>query len=153
MLMFIMQGAPGSGKSTVARMLRETLMFRRRFVTALCSTDDFWSQPDGSWKFDRERIGEAHDWNKRQAMDAIKVGYNVIVDNTNVRAWEAAPYVKMAVAAGYQVQFLRCTGQFRSEHGVPDDLVAQMRASLEDLSVEKCLKAVPPWEAPFVPVI
>lgn len=61
------------------------------------------------------------------------------MDNCNTKNWEAAPYVKMAVDLGIPVEFVRCEGRFQNSHGVPPEKVEQMRARMENLSVEAAL--------------
>ncbi len=140
-IMIIMQGPPGGGKSTAAKTLAP---FYNNAV--ICSTDDFFykSSKSGEYEYVPSRIGEAHEWNRKRVKWFISLERNVIVDNTNIRAWEARPYVEMAVEAGYDVRFARYDGKYPNVHGVPEEVVQRMRANMEVLSVSACLKAEKP---------
>uniref|UniRef100_A0A8C2ZLX0 Uncharacterized protein n=1 Tax=Cyclopterus lumpus TaxID=8103 RepID=A0A8C2ZLX0_CYCLU len=59
----------------------------------------------------------------------------IIIDNTNVQAWEMKPYVKMALERGYKVDFCepdtswKCDPyelERRNKHSVPQEKIAQM---------------------------
>jgi hypothetical protein len=74
----------------------------------------------------------------------MKNGKNVIIDNTNIKAFEAKPYVVVAHELGLDIRFVRVSGDFQNTHGVPIEKVKLMKEQLEDLSVEKCLTASKP---------
>ncbi|KAF7640982.1 hypothetical protein LDENG_00001710 [Lucifuga dentata] len=59
----------------------------------------------------------------------------IIIDNTNIQAWEMKPYVKMALEGGYRVDFCEPDTiwkfdpfelEKRNKHGVPQEKIAQM---------------------------
>lgn len=131
--MVIMQGHSGSGKSTLARHIANVLDAK------ICSADDFFMNGD-KYEFDVNLLHQAHNSCKIAAELCVKNGENVVIDNTNTRNWEAAPYVKMGVEYGYKIKFVRATGNFPNNHGVPDDVVQAMKDRMEDLSVDECLK-------------
>ncbi len=143
--LIIMQGPSGSGKTTLANLFQEGFI---PYGTAMiCSTDKFFQDYEtGKYEFKLEKLTENHQQNQKMARYVLEKGITAIIDNTNIRAWEARPYVEMAVALGVPVVFIRCEGKFDNSHGVPDEKVLQMRANMEELSVEKCLKAKSPWE-------
>ncbi len=141
--MFIMQGVPGSGKSTIAKQIIRGADPSRGCV--ICSTDDYYME-GGKYNFRPERTKNHHRLNQQRVEGYLESKYSVIVDNTNTMAWEARPYVEMAVKAGIPIVFVRCTGHFPNVHGVPDEVVARMADRMEELSVERCLNARNPWE-------
>jgi predicted kinase len=126
----IMRGIPGSGKSTVAAMLRAD--------GVICSTDEFWTQPDGSYLFDKDRLQEAHQDTLRRFRDALKAGKSpVICDNTNVRRRYFADYIAAAEGAGYRVHVVHVEADSvamaaeRNSHNVKPETVARMAATWE----------------------
>ena len=161
-VLYIMQGAPGSGKSFVACGIKSAIFYQApesnlnmfSEYAQIASTDDFFLvlEPDGErllhYVFNKEKIGEAHKWNQDRVREWLSKGYSVIVDNTNIKAWQARPYVEMAVALGIPVIFVRVDGRFQNTHGVPEEVVQKMREGMEELTVEKCLAAEYPWETP-----
>lgn len=137
--LFITQGPPGSGKTTLARALGY------EHGGLVYSTDDYFVV-DGVYRFDLSLLKLYHGANQARAAHALKEGRTVIVDNTNVRRWEARPYVREAIKLGVEVVFVRATGKFANGHGVPEDKVRAMREALEELSVESVLASETPWE-------
>lgn len=130
--LYIMQGVPGSGKSTVAKAIKGD--YNPRIV--ICSTDEYFYE-GGVYKFDPSKLGEYHLKNLWRAIDFMEKGFSVIVDNTNIRAKDCKNYVAHALRLGMSVQFIRVTGNFQSIHGVPQATIDRMKASMEDLSIEK----------------
>jgi predicted kinase len=143
-ILVVMQGASGSGKSTVAKTIKAMLESLGHFVK-ICSTDEFFVV-DGVYKFDPSKIVAYHAANQAKCRGYLEAGDCVIVDNTNTQAWEAKPYVQMAQELGVPVFFVPCHGRFNNVHGVPSDKVEAMRNRCEPLSVEACLASKPPWE-------
>jgi len=143
-IMYIMRGPSGAGKSTKAKELG--------ISGTTLSTDDFWMK-DGEYKFDINRIGEAHQWNQQRTRECLKKGISpVIVDNTNIEAWEMKPYVGMAQQYGYQIRIVpvevKNTAQElaqRNKHGVPADAIQKMLDKYDPkVTVMDILRSKPP---------
>ncbi|XP_019385637.1 PREDICTED: NEDD4-binding protein 2-like 2 isoform X2 [Crocodylus porosus] len=129
-LLLILRGLPGSGKTTVSRVLlgqsRDGIVF---------STDDYFNQQDG-YTYNAGQLGDAHDWNQKRARQAMEQGRSpIIIDNTNTQAWEMKPYVEMALEKGYIVEFREPDTWWkfdpeelekRNKHGVTREKIAQM---------------------------
>ncbi|XP_030836727.1 uncharacterized protein LOC100891052 [Strongylocentrotus purpuratus] len=123
----LMRGCPGSGKSTVAKSLKGN--------GVVLSTDDFFIVR-GKYMFDRNLVGEAHDWNHARAQEYLAKGTTpIIVDNTNIMTWEMKPYVAMALKHKYQVvirepdtPWKNKAGELakRNSHGVPKTAIERM---------------------------
>ncbi len=143
-ILVVMQGASGSGKSTMARNIKAMLEAVGQEVQ-ICSTDDQFGIGE-AYHFDPSKIAENHVKNQKKARYHLEWGTSVIVDNTNTQAWEAKPYVQMAQELGVPVFFVPCHGKFNNVHGVPPDKVEAMRNRCEPLTVEACLNARAPWE-------
>jgi len=132
-----MQGIPGSGKSTVAKAMAGI------DGDALYSTDDYWME-SGVYRYDVDRIGEAHAWNQSNARAAMLLGFPlVIIDNTNIKKRYAQPYLDLAQECGYPVQVVRVEvaveeairrNNMRTEdRRIPEDVIRRMAAEMEDL--------------------
>ncbi|XP_028444996.1 NEDD4-binding protein 2 [Perca flavescens] len=99
-VLVLLRGAPGSGKTTLARAYLEHNPGGVRL-----STDDYFTR-NGEYQFDPAALGEAHEWNHKQAKEAFERGANpIIIDNTNMQSWEMRPYVVQALKHGYKVLF------------------------------------------------
>jgi len=124
---YIMRGISGSGKSTIAKILAE------RNNGVICSTDDFFVI-DGEYKFDPSKLKENHEKNFQKFKELLEKGVEVvIVDNTNLRYWEAGKYIKEAKKAGYRVVVVNIVPPEnpevlfkRNTHNLPMEAIEQM---------------------------
>ena len=157
-VLVIMRGVSGSGKSTKSRQIAGP-------KGVVLSTDDFWGD---NYDFDASKIGEAHAWNQDRAKKAMQQGLSpIVIDNTNLSAWEPKPYVIAAKEYGYRIEFgepdtkiwektkeanklLRELSQTLSKlntHGVPAEIIMKMITQyVPDLTPEKILQSKSPWE-------
>lgn len=120
----IMRGIPGCGKSTFAKALQKP--FGERAV--IVSADDYFKK-DGVYNFDRCKLGLAH----QQCMDKFNAAIEdeavelVIVDNTNITAWEMGHYTTHVIRTFTNLIFVRFVVtddilesiHARNVHGVP----------------------------------
>ena len=126
----IMRGLPGSGKSTY---------IKDNYPDAIvCSADHFWIQEDGSYKFNVNKLGEAHKccYNKFKGLLNLSNPL-VIVDNTNTSEKEMRNYKETAYSFNYQVELIYCkcsveTSVKRNIHNVPRATIEKMAARLEN---------------------
>ncbi|XP_030634009.1 NEDD4-binding protein 2-like 2 [Chanos chanos] len=133
--LILMRGAPGCGKSTLAKELLSTGP-----NGIILSTDDYFFQ-DGEYFFDPTLLGEAHGWNQNRAWKAIQEYRSpVIIDNTNIQAWEMKPYVVMALEKGYCITFHEPDTSWkfdpsqlerRNKHGVSREKIVKILESFE----------------------
>jgi predicted kinase len=129
MAVYIMQGIPGSGKSTLARRIE-----RATIVSA-----DRWFERNGEYHFRPDELPKAHAACLRQFIGLASNGgfSDIVVDNTNIRAWEMAPYVAIARAWELETHVIRLTcnpmvAARRCVHRVPDATIMRMVSELED---------------------
>lgn len=127
----IMRGIPGAGKSTWVK--------NNRPDGGYFSADDFHiNRATGVYEFKPENAGAAHQTCLRDftyAIMKLKLS-DVVVDNTNVRVWEIAPYYRLAEAFGYNVEIVHIHAEptvaaQRTIHGVPPERVVEMARSFE----------------------
>ncbi|XP_066041736.1 NEDD4-binding protein 2 [Chamaea fasciata] len=99
-VLVLLRGVPGSGKSYLARNLLED-----NPSGIILSTDDYFYK-HGQYHYDPDCLGEAHDWNRKRAKEAFERRISpIIIDNTNIQAWEMKPYVALAQQFKYKVMF------------------------------------------------
>lgn len=147
-MIYLLQGVPGSGKSTWA------MEKAREFDTVICSADTYFETPEG-YQFDKARLGQAHAWCMRRFLDTLVLDSlvedprDVIVDNTNITAIEMAPYYLAARAYARTVSIIRFEidpkiAHKRCVHGVPLATIQRMHESMQD----------PPchWQAPVTKI-
>lgn len=92
-----MRGVTGSGKSTRARQIQE-----QNPGAIILSTDDLFIE-DGEYRFDPNKLGHNHRQNQERCRLAmIEKTELIIIDNTNIQAWEMKPYHSLALEHGYE---------------------------------------------------
>lgn len=134
-ILTLLRGVSGSGKTQRANELRP-------HGGVVISTDDFFTDDKGNYKFDYSKISQAHDVTRAQVEAHMTMGKNIIVDNTNTRWWEMMPYLEMAKKFDYTVRIVMC-GSLKSEflehyaernkHGTPLEVVQRQASNFEKL--------------------
>lgn len=122
--LILIRGLPGSGKSTLAKSLVDF-----HHVEA----DEYFVGLDG-YKFEASEVKYAHAWCQHHAINALKMGRNVVVSNTFTQRWEMQPYIDAAKALGIVSQVITCHGEWENVHGVPAKKIEQMRARWEEVT-------------------
>lgn len=130
-LLVLLRGIPGAGKSTYAA---------QRYPNALVlSTDRFFLRPDGSYRFDRTRLGEAHEACLRQYHAALAAGQTpIVVDKCNL-TWRAVePYAVAARKAGYEIRVVTFLADpdacwRRNTHRVPREKVHELARIMSEV--------------------
>lgn len=143
----ILCGVSGSGKSTYAR--------REYSGHVVCSADDYFMQPDGSYKWDPSKLDVAHGECFRAFVEAIQAGQPAVVDNTNTMVTEISPYVIAARAYGMRHRIITIwvgpgdlhRAAARNKSGVPVQGIQRQYERLSHLQMQ------PRWEHIRVPAV
>ena len=132
MIVFIMRGTPGCGKTTWCKRMGKEV---------ICSADDFFVSPAGVYKFDSEWIESAHNECVKKFQSLIESRSHVIVvDNPNMKKRDYEFYILEAEKAGYTVEiinlmpptFLKALVKGkRNIHGISEKIISEMYFSYE----------------------
>lgn len=117
----LIRGLPGSGKTTLAQRMVRDLGY------AHCETDSYFVGSDGAYRFDGDKLKDAHNWCQDRALALLQAGLNVVVSNTFVKLWEMEAYYRIAASIGCNVRVVVATGEYQNVHGVPQDVIDRMR--------------------------
>ena len=137
-MLILMQGASGSGKSTIAAFLTSHL-HRIGVPVEICSADSYMCDEDENgrteYHFDPKRLPECHAICREMVEFLLQDTKNaVIVDNTNTTKSEVQPYLDMAKKYGHKVQVVRVDSyDFDDIHGVPDETKRRQRLRMQNL--------------------
>lgn len=119
--LILVRGVPGSGKSTYARSLG---IFH-------VEADDFFTDEQGVFTYQVERLKDAHEWCYQQARSVLLRGESVVVANTFVTVFEMQRYLNFVRANRIPVDIVVMTGNYGSTRGVPQEKIEQMRRRWE----------------------
>jgi len=122
-MLTLIRGLPGSGKSTLARSMADHVHIE---------ADMYFTVPrTGEYRFDPDRLSNAHNWCQWRTRRALAEGSRVVVSNTFTRAWEMRPYFDMCA----NVRVIECKGHWPNVHGVPADAIARMAERWEPVEL------------------
>ena len=140
MKVIILSGAPGSGKSKLAKEIHKEQQFVSSSV--IVSADDFMME-DGEYKFDVSKLSHCHEACYAKFVESLVYEVDtVIVDNTNTEAWEMTPYVALAKFSKYEVEIREFHGGYKNIHGVGEHQVQLMREKIKNRNLPFHLKAL-----------
>lgn len=151
-VMVCMRGAPGSGKSFLARAIVDRTM-DGDYANHIFSTDDFFNDNrTKQYNFNRQLLSQAHDSNQfRVAQRALNGWSPIIVDNTNMKLWEMFAYVSEGIKHGYAIHILepntpwcKSVGKLtmKNKHNVDRETIGRMLDNYEPGTVAHVLRAM-----------
>ena len=119
-VLWIIRGLPGSGKSTFA------LKLAKLFGYYHCEADQYFVGADGSYNFDPNKLGHAHEWCIKEIHDKLKIGQSIIVSNTFTKITEIESYLFWGLE--YDINIIEMVTQnYGSVHNVPESSLQKMR--------------------------
>ena len=113
----VYRGLPGSGKSTAAKQLQESLIQQGETV-AYYEADMYWIGEDGQYHFDPKRLGDAHAWCRNKVREALRNCTTVIVANTNLTP----------MSENAKMESIHMKSMYGNIHGVPEETLEKMKA-------------------------
>jgi tRNA uridine 5-carbamoylmethylation protein Kti12 len=122
--LILVRGCPGYGKSTYSKFLVDSISRIKKSV--LLETDLYFSA-HGEYRFDRDRLGEAHRWTVTTTEILLSSGVEVVVANTFTRWREMLQYVDYAVKFSHPIWVYTMKKEYGSIHSVPQDTLTHMK--------------------------
>lgn len=121
-MIVIIRGLPGSGKSTEAEKICQEFKINHHY-----ENDMFFLDKNGEYKFNSKKVKESYEWCKNKVEDVLKLKEDVVVSNNFVTKAEVEPYVELARKYNTSFYILEATGNFKSIHGIPEDVIKKMK--------------------------
>jgi predicted kinase len=125
--LILLRGLPGSGKSTMAKILGNGANQSHHEA-------DMYFMQDGTYQFDGSKLKDAHAWCKDSVRKNMERNFNtIVVSNTFTQEWEMEAYYELAKEHGYTVFSLVVENRHGgvNEHGVPADNLKRMKDRFE----------------------
>lgn len=128
--LLILRGAPGCGKSTIAKIMFPTWKS--------VSVDDFFTKPDDSYQFNIKFLQTARSNCLDKTRIYLQEGHNVVVHNTFKTLEELVHYASLKELA--DIRIYHVISQFRFRHNIPEGLIDKHIREYEPCKVEKEVK-------------
>lgn len=117
--LFLFRGLPGSGKTTLAKMILDS-------ANDMFAADDYFEK-SGAYVFNPALLPEAHEECRNNVENAmLNKRKRIVVHNTFSMRWEAEPYFALAKKHGYNVFVLECQNDYGNVHNVPKESIQKM---------------------------
>lgn len=137
----IIRGVSGSGKTTLSDEIMRQYLKDHRTSGFICSADDYFHRPDGTYDWNPKLLDKAHKWCFQQFYYSLENAWGiVIVDNTNIKRSHFQKYIDKALEFEYEVEE-KIVGKFTDEaaeeyfkrniHGVPLETIKRMMKDFE----------------------
>lgn len=127
---YILRSVPGAGKTTFA----EELCGGNR-SSVICCADDYFTDLEGNYNWDVEKIGSAHKWCFNLFEENIAdETETIVVANTNTRERDVNKYRNYALENAYKVFVMTIENWHGgvNTHGVPDETLDKMKEQIKN---------------------
>lgn len=119
----LIRGLPGSGKSTYAKNC---------FPQSLLFEADQFFVTDGEYKWDGTLLRKAHAECYLNTLQALQLGYDVVVANTFIRLKDMTKYLKINLPR-LGISVIEMRASYYNIHNVPHEVVERMRTRWQEL--------------------
>jgi predicted kinase len=144
----ILRGCPGSGKSSIAKMLEQSILLSNSGETvSIRSTDDLFLE-NGVYKFDQTKLGGKHQHNIYLTERDCQAGVDVIIiDNTNIKARDAKSYINLAKKYQYSITLIhvdcglteskRRNATRSEDRKIPEHVIERMYGDFQQIKLDE----------------
>lgn len=122
MILTVIRGLPGSGKST----------FARNRYKCLYVEDDMYYYKEGVYNYTHDLYQEAFVWLIEMVKDALDFKLDVTVGSVFPEFRDVATFHKIADQYGAQFHVLKCVGDFENIHSVNEKDIQDMKDRWDD---------------------
>lgn len=137
--LILIQGKPGSGKTTLGAQLKASLSLLghswERQTVLHTEPDFFFYDNMGNRRYDESKVIEAHTWCKVVVKAAMKESTDtVIISHQWDNDWQKSYFYKLAKQYEYTVQEIFCRAKFKTEAETIDKLIDVVNNHLQMIS-------------------
>lgn len=125
-IVHLVRGVPGSGKTTLGKEIIKGTNGE------LHSADDFFTDANGEYHYDRFKLPEAHKQCQDRCMSAMQRGVSpLVIANVFYKRYFLEPYYRLADIYGYTVVEICVKSEFKNIHGCPQDKIEFFKRNFE----------------------
>ena len=124
-VLILIQGIPGAGKTTLAKRLCKSLGIR--FYEA-----DQWFARSGTYKFEQEKLGVAHQWCYNKVKGNLMHNQTCICSNTLTASYFLEKYLDLASQCNANYFLIKLCTEHKSVHNPPSEIIQIMREQLNE---------------------
>lgn len=122
----VFRGIPGSGKSTMAKKMRDSLI-ELGYTVGYYEADMYWMTDTGEYLFDPNRLSDAHAWCRSKVREALHNCDVVIVANTNLTKKEMDLWQQIALSEHVKLEVFHLKTEYGNIHNVPEETIEKMK--------------------------
>ena len=123
-MLVIIRGIPGSGKSTMAKTAKNFVHYE---------ADMFFIDENNNYKYDPDKIKQAHEWCRHSVFFSLKEGSSVAVSNTFIKFLELRPYFEFCLKHKIKIAVVDLFTEYGSIHNVPSHVIYRMKMEFTPL--------------------
>lgn len=151
-VIYILRGPDGSGREKLAKSIQ------KKEGGVILSINDYFTT-NGNYKYIPNKLNEAQFETIDKTDEAMNNNITpIIIDNPNIKRWEAKPYVELAGVHKYKVIVLEALApekfninqmMKKSIHKVPRSIIEKQihrYEPIEKFSIKQILNSKTPWE-------
>jgi predicted kinase len=129
MVLILIRGIPGSGKTTFAKALLKR-------INAYFYEADMFFMTESGYRFEASKLNLAHHFCFNNTKNALANNSNCIVANTFSTLSEIEPYLNLGKEYNARIVIYRMTGHYQNVHSVPEKTIMKIQNRFIDMPNE-----------------
>jgi predicted kinase len=135
MSLIILRGPQGCGKTTLALHLQQLMAGGPEEVIHL-EADQWHTDSQGNYRFDKSKVKEAHDACFEMAKLGLSKGCTVIVSNVFAETWQFEQYIAAAEELDIPSFVMLVEGEWGSSKDIPESTIRHTKQIWQTYAID-----------------